>query len=90
MGSAAVDHHATDDRLHVAYDWCDRMWWAVHRGGSYGGSRNRKDAITTAIDAALILHVPVVIHGKSGCIQYTLTKFKRHRPSSQFFQDDVE
>jgi hypothetical protein len=100
VGSADVEHLATDDRIHVARDR-KGTWWATGRysvrfadgsgscGRSFGGSRSRSKAIAIAIDAAVTLNRHVVIHGSDDVVQYVLTRFKRHAPSSQFFQDDV-
>jgi hypothetical protein len=87
MGSAAI--HVHDDDLHVGFD--GKMWWAVGKEGSYGGSINRQTAVNTAIDASATgFHGlrKVVVHYRYGGVAWTILRTRR-TPSRQFHQDDV-
>jgi hypothetical protein len=85
MGSAAVQHLVTDDRIHVGFDKGSKMWWAVGKLGSYGGHRSHAQAVKIA-EGAAGRRGRVVLHNTSGKIVGTRAG---KDAGSQFFQDAV-
>lgn len=77
------------DEIHVYkdYSW-PRMWRVRGLHGDYGLCKTMEDAISIAMDAkaTLLFDAKIYVHTKYH-IGFIITKIKKIKPSSQFFQD---
>jgi hypothetical protein len=81
------------DEIHVYKDSSWPSQWRV-RGmhGDYGLSKDCSEAISIAIDAKVssLYDAKIYVHGFGKDQPFVITKVRSIKPSSQFFQDNVE
>jgi len=83
------------NEIHVYQDssYPERMWRARGWHGDYGIARTRDEAIKIAMDAKVtsLFDAKIYVHRgfSPNTGKFIITKVKKAKPTSQFFQDSV-